>query len=141
MIVIRPLASLAKVKTINAIKALARRGPPLAKAKRAVEDMVDHGRAELTLDAIDSHAELARDLQAAGVRATRVAVRDVDVRELRDRLGLTQEAFAERFGFNVRTVQGWEQGRDRDATANVALLAIEHNADSVAQAIEQPLTD
>lgn len=34
----------------------------------------------------------------------------VDVRAIRSGLGLTQEAFAARFGFSVRTLRHWEQG-------------------------------
>ncbi len=30
---------------------------------------------------------------------------------LRKRLGLSRQRFADRFGFNVRAVQDWEQGR------------------------------
>ena len=33
-----------------------------------------------------------------------------DVKAIRKRLGLSQAAFANRFGFSVRTVQQWEQG-------------------------------
>lgn len=34
-----------------------------------------------------------------------------DVKAIRERLGLSQSQFAERFDFSVRTVQEWEQGR------------------------------
>ena len=34
-----------------------------------------------------------------------------DVQQIRRQLGLSQAAFARRFGFRVRTVQQWEQGR------------------------------
>jgi len=34
-----------------------------------------------------------------------------DVQALRRKLGLSQSEFAARFGFSVRTVQEWEQGR------------------------------
>ncbi len=36
---------------------------------------------------------------------------DVDVRALRERLGLSQAQFAARFGFELKTVQDWEQRR------------------------------
>ena len=35
----------------------------------------------------------------------------LDVRAIRGKTGLTQEAFAQRFGFSVNTLRHWEQGR------------------------------
>lgn len=35
----------------------------------------------------------------------------VDVRAIRRRMGLTQAAFADRFGFSLGTLRDWEQGR------------------------------
>jgi len=34
----------------------------------------------------------------------------VDVKALRQRVGMTQEAFAARFGFSVATLRHWERG-------------------------------
>jgi putative transcriptional regulator len=36
---------------------------------------------------------------------------EIDVRDIRGRLGLTQQQFAVRFGFNINTLRHWEQGR------------------------------
>jgi putative transcriptional regulator len=38
--------------------------------------------------------------------------RAVDVAAIRAKLGLTQEAFAARFGFSKGAVRDWEQGRE-----------------------------
>ncbi|WP_174247290.1 NadS family protein [Acidisphaera sp. L21] len=49
----------------------------------------------------------------------------VDVRAIRDQLGLSQAAFARRFGFSAATVREWEQGRRQpEAAARVLLLII-----------------
>lgn len=37
-------------------------------------------------------------------------MKNIDVKELREKLGLTQEAFAELLGVHGRTVQNWESG-------------------------------
>jgi putative transcriptional regulator len=37
----------------------------------------------------------------------------IDVRKIRVRLGLSQEAFAETYGFALAAVRDWEQGRRR----------------------------
>jgi putative transcriptional regulator len=58
----------------------------------------------------------------------------VNTKKLRDRLGLTQEAFALRYGIPVGTLRDWEQGRKRlDAPARAYLLVIEKNPQAVAE--------
>ncbi|MFZ3222758.1 MAG: helix-turn-helix domain-containing protein [Rugosibacter sp.] len=50
---------------------------------------------------------------ARGDKRTGVLVyrpESVDVKELRQRVGMTQEAFAARFGFSVATLRHWERG-------------------------------
>ena len=60
----------------------------------------------------------------------------IDVRAVRNGLGLTQADFAARFGFGVAAVRDWEQGRRRpEAAARVLLLVIAHNPDAVAAAL------
>jgi putative transcriptional regulator len=36
---------------------------------------------------------------------------EIDVRNIRESLGMSQTEFADYFGFSVRTLQEWEQGR------------------------------
>ncbi len=49
---------------------------------------------------------------------------ETDVRALREELGLSQSDFAALFGFNVRSVQDWEQGRRRPEIPIRAYLAV-----------------
>ena len=49
---------------------------------------------------------------------------ETDVRALRARLGLSQSDFAALFGFNVRSLQDWEQGRRRPEIPIRAYLAV-----------------
>ena len=50
----------------------------------------------------------------------------IDVKAIRQKLGLSQEAFALRFGFSPAAVRDWEQGRRRpEQAARVLLLVIE----------------
>lgn len=59
-----------------------------------------------------------------------------DVRAVRERLGLTQRAFASRFSLNLRTVQQWEQGRAiPDRPARILLQVIAHAPSVVEEAI------
>ena len=60
----------------------------------------------------------------------------VDVPGLRDRLGLTQEQFAARFGFSVATLRHWERGdRYPNGAALVLLNVIDRNPRAVMQAL------
>ena len=49
---------------------------------------------------------------------------ETDVRALRETLGLSQKDFAALFGFNVRSLQDWEQGRRRPEIPIRAYLAV-----------------
>ena len=61
---------------------------------------------------------------------------EIDVKAIRQRLGLSQEAFALRFGFSPAAVRDWEQGRRRpEQAARVLLLVI----DEAPQTVERVL--
>lgn len=61
----------------------------------------------------------------AEYRVHKVSVPDtVDVREIRARTGLSQMAFAERFGFKLGTLRDWEQDRKQPERSNRLLLTI-----------------
>jgi putative transcriptional regulator len=75
-----------------------------------------------------------------GVREHLVKVPLVDVKALRQRLGLTQREFAQRFSFSVRSVQNWEQGRRTpEGPARVLLTVIDREPQAVLRAIGQPV--
>ena len=59
-----------------------------------------------------------------------------DVRLVRERLGLSQEAFAERFHLSLRTVQEWEQRRRvPEGPARVLLRVIEREPEAAVRAL------
>lgn len=61
---------------------------------------------------------------------------NVNVRSVRDKLGLSQAAFAARFGFDLASVRNWEQGRRRpEGPARVLLKVIEHRPEVVQEAL------
>jgi putative transcriptional regulator len=60
----------------------------------------------------------------------------VDVKAIRTKLNLSQEAFALRFGFSPAAVRDWEQHRRQpEQAARVLLLVIAHNPDAVDEAL------
>lgn len=61
---------------------------------------------------------------------------DVDVHAIREKAGLSQFQFAERYGFNPRTLQEWEQGRSKpDSAVRAYLTVIDRNPEAVQSAL------
>jgi len=62
----------------------------------------------------------------------------IDVRSVRQKLGLSQARFAARFGFTTATVRNWEQGRTQpDGPARILLAVIAHHPDAVEDALRK----
>ncbi len=61
---------------------------------------------------------------------------EIDVKAIRARLGLTQQQFAARFGFNITTLRQWEQGRRvPDGPARTFLKVIDREPEAVQRAL------
>ena len=73
-----------------------------------------------------------------GVRERKFSVPDsIDVRAIRQKLGLTQQQFAMQFGFGLATVRNWEQGtRVPPGSQRVFLTVIDKAPDAVRAALE-----
>jgi putative transcriptional regulator len=84
----------------------------------------------------DIAAQVAADADAAPLLTAAEAVAAVAI-TTRKRLGLSQAAFAARYGIPVGTLRDWEQGRKLpDATALTYLRVIARAPDMVASALE-----
>ena len=83
----------------------------------------------------------AKGEDATGVRVTVVEVSRppvIEVRSLRQKLGLSQSQFAARFGFRPATVRNWEQGRTQpDGPARVLLAGFAHDPEAVEDALRR----
>lgn len=67
----------------------------------------------------------------ASVRTVQVPA-DVDVKGIRQNLGLTQNQFAARYGFSPASVRNWEQGqRKPEGPARLLLKIIEQQPEVV----------
>jgi len=63
----------------------------------------------------------------------------VDVAAVRAGFGLSQAAFAKRFGLDVTALQAWEQGRRRpDRMARLLLAVIAREPEAVRRALKPP---
>ena len=60
----------------------------------------------------------------------------IDVRAIRERIGLSQAQFAQIYALNPRTVQDWEQGRaEPDVAVRAYLTVIDRNPRAVRRAL------
>lgn len=80
-----------------------------------------------------------RETRAAIDAGTPLAVHvpeSVDVRRIRQALGMSQAEFATSFGFGLDAVRNWEQGRRRpEGAARAFLKVIEHEPEAVRRAL------
>jgi putative transcriptional regulator len=61
---------------------------------------------------------------------------DIDVKAIRARLDMTQEAFAGCFGFSINTLRHWEQGRRvPEGPTRAYLLVIDRDPKAVQKAL------
>ena len=131
-------------QTITVAKALvAFGGISLRRAHRIISDLAatygDEAKRSqgvaVFLAPLDPAALIER-LAALNVDAELRSAPDVDVKAIREALGLSQSEFAARFGLRAKTVQNWEQGRSRpDESARVLLRVIQHEAEAVDRAL------
>lgn len=76
--------------------------------------------------------------EVPGIRVTTVMVPTIDVRKLRQKLKLSQNDFAAKFGFSPAVVRNWEQGRNRpDGAARILLAVIDRHPEAVEDALRK----
>ena len=123
-------------RTIDGMFALARRGLTMLRAKRTIEALVEDGRVFVQLPMVEDPQALAAELAGAGIAAAPVEpAKAVDVRSLRERLRLSREQFAARYGLEVETVRNWETGkREPDTTARSYLRVISNDPEHAEEA-------
>ena len=88
-----------------------------------------------SLDEVRSHVATGR---FAG-RINKVDVTADDVRAVRERSGMTQQAFAAAFGIGLGTLQKWERGERRPSGAAKSLLRVmQADLPAVVKALDVP---
>jgi DNA-binding transcriptional regulator YiaG len=77
-----------------------------------------------------------REMVSSG-RVARIPPKSVDVRRIREKLGLSQTGFAARFGFTAAAVRQWEHGRRvPHGPARVLLTIIAREPGAVSRALD-----
>ena len=114
-----------------------RRHVSVKQAHTAITDLLVEPSVIVELPMLEDAHAFEKEVEALGAQATRIEVPDeVDVKIIREALGLSQESFARRFGLDLATVRNWEQKRSRpDTAARVLLRTIEKEPDAVTRAL------
>ncbi len=107
----------------------------MLRAKRTVEAIIADGQVVVEVPSVVDVSAFERSLAVSGLHAKVRSRKAPDVQALRNRLGLTQEQFAIRFGLDVGAVRHWERERRApDAAARSLLKVIAFDPDIVAKA-------
>ncbi len=102
-------------------------GMSMRAAHAAINALAAEGRTICEIPVDGGIEELARDLPAMNVHLQRrrtVADPAKYIASVRDRHHLSQREFASALGLDVRTLQNWEQGRNRPDAAVLSLVAL-----------------
>ena len=112
-------------KTVSVAEALAKRGLTLLQAKRFVTRLAKGESVATEIPMVEDTSAFENELKRHGVIAERRdPPYDVNVKEIRERLGLSQEEFATRFGFDAASLRNWEQGRTEPEMAVRSFLKV-----------------
>ncbi len=130
-------------RTIDVAKRLCAAGASLRDAHAAINDLAARKPTICRIAADTDLTALAADLRALNVRVLRRAALDDTaawIVALRARHGLSQRDLADRLGVDLRTLQNWEQGRNRPDAAAVSLLRLfDRDPALVLGAVYQPV--
>jgi putative transcriptional regulator len=87
--------------------------------------------------ALVESAREARAIARGDIAPARAVVAaDIDVKAIRKAQGMSQQAFADTYGFTVARLRDWEQGRYRpDNASRRYLLVIERKPEAVKEAL------
>jgi putative transcriptional regulator len=90
---------------------------------------------------VDSLKEVLEDVKGIKkLKSRTVIAEDINVYDIREKYHLTQLEFSKRFGFSLRTLQQWEQGRRKPhGSARILLKVIEYAPEVVNEALRETL--
>jgi DNA-binding transcriptional regulator YiaG len=110
-------------RPVDVMRLLAKHGLSLRKAHETLNRLANGESVAVELGAADRE-KLRADLSKLGIVARPIHHPTADVKRVREHFGLSQTEFAIRFGFEIDTVQNWEQGRNRPDQATQLLLKL-----------------
>jgi putative transcriptional regulator len=85
---------------------------------------------------VESVKQMGSIMRDENVPHRRTVLSTVDVKGLRERLGLTQNQFSGMIGVSIKTLQNWEQGRrEPEGPAKALLRVVEKEPQAVMNAL------
>lgn len=130
-------------KSIDLIRRLYVAGMTMRGAHAAVNRLAEFGWTVCGVARSEDLSALARELGAMNIEVRRrlsSAAAELDVGSMRARHGLSQREYADLLGIDVRTLQNWEQGRNRPDAAAISLMRIFAHAPEVfEEALSEPV--
>jgi DNA-binding transcriptional regulator YiaG len=128
-------------RTVSIAEVLAKRGLTLLQAKRIATRLAKGESVATEIRMVEDTTVFEKELKRHGVIVERRETPDaVDVKAIRERLGLSQDEFAMRFGFDAASLRNWEQKRTVPETAVRSFLkVIDADPTAVESALSRPL--
>lgn len=118
----------------EAARLLVRAGVSVRTAKKTIDSLVSGGTAYAEATSVVDYETFKKRLMSQNIRVYRIVRRKVDVKALRARLGISQEAFAGRYSLDIKTLQNWEQGRtEPEGPAAILLQLIDRDPEKVVE--------
>lgn len=118
-------------------------GLTLKQSHDAINRLAELGWAICAVATTENLRSLASDLAGMNVELRRRLESPepgFDIAATRMRRGLSQREYADLLGLDLRTLQNWEQGRNRPDSAAVTLMRIfDRSPDLVEEALTQPI--
>lgn len=85
---------------------------------------------------VDSVKQMGSIMQGEKIPHRKVVLSDIDVKGLREKIGLTQSDFSRMIGVSIKTLQNWEQGRrEPEGPAKALLRVVEKQPKAVLSAL------
>jgi putative transcriptional regulator len=85
---------------------------------------------------VESVKQMGAIMRGEKIFHRRTVLTTVDVKALRERLGLTQNEFSGMIGVSIKTLQNWEQGRrEPEGPAKALLRVVEKEPQAVLNAL------
>lgn len=85
---------------------------------------------------VESVKQMGSIMRGQNIPHRRTVLTKVDVKGLRERLGLTQKEFSGMIGVSIKTLQNWEQGRrEPEGPAKALLRVVEKEPQAVMSAL------
>ena len=129
-----------RIKVLHRLRAS---GLGLKAAHTAISELAERDWAVAEIPVDGGIDDLARDLLPLDVQLLRrhkVEDPDTFIADVRGRHGLSQRDFAAALGLDVRTLQNWEQGRNRPDAAVLTLVRLfDRNPELVREAVFEPV--